>query len=73
MAKFEIMRMKEVSHPHDGSKMYLVQIAVDGKPCIPFWEYEARRRRVGEEAWLQGLCDNAQSLIASHGVQPAMN
>ena len=70
--KFEILRIKEDSHPLDGSRIFLVQIAVDGVPCMPFWTHVAERRAKGEEAWLEGLKENAVDMVARFGRQPAL-
>jgi hypothetical protein len=72
MPQREIVKISEHIHPQDFSKLYLVQIAVDAKPCVPFWSHEAQRRELGEEAWLQSLFDNAENLIHQYGPAPAL-
>lgn len=72
MAKFEIMRIQEHSHPLDASRLFLVQIAVDGTPCMPFWSHIQQRRELGEEAWLESLKENAANLVAEYGRAPAL-
>ena len=72
MPQREVVKISEHVHPQDFSKLYLVQIAVDSKPCVPFWSHEAQRRELGEEAWLQSLFDNAEDLIARFGPAPAL-
>lgn len=69
---FEILRIKECSHPQDGSRTYLVQIAVDEKPCIPFYDHEINRRTLGEEAWIESLKSNAAGLLREYGPQPVI-
>lgn len=72
MPRREIIKLTDHVHPQDFSKLYLVQIAVDAKPCIPFWSHEAQRRELGEEAWLQSLFENAEHLLAQYGPAPAL-
>jgi hypothetical protein len=70
--KFRRILIKEETHPQDLSRIYLVQIAVDDQPCVPFWSHEIERRRLGEENWWRSLCENAAGLIAQYGPQPAL-
>lgn len=72
MPRFDRIKIAEHTHPQDFSRLYLCQIAVDGKPCVPFWSHEAQRRELGEEAWLQSLNENAEHLLAEHGPAPAL-
>ena len=72
MPQREVVKISEHVHPQDFSKLYLVQIAVDSKPCVPFWSHEAQRCELGEEAWLQSLFDNAEDLMARFGPAPAL-
>jgi hypothetical protein len=72
MARFEILKIKACVHPQDASRTWLVQIAVDGKPCVPFYDHEARRQRMGEDAWFEALKENAAQLVADYGPQSAL-
>lgn len=67
MATHEIIKIKEESHPQDHSRIFLVQIAVDGVPCVPFYSHVIQRRQLGEEGWLRSLCENAEDMIAQFG------
>jgi hypothetical protein len=70
--KFEIMRIKESVNPQDFSTAYLVQIAVDGKPCTPFWSPAEHRKTMGEDAWVASLKENAEHMLMQFGPAPAM-
>ncbi len=59
--RYEIIRIKQ------HTDLYLCQIAVDETPCIPFWSTAMQRKELGEEAWIQSLCENAEQLIRDYG------
>jgi len=69
---YEIIKIKEESHPQDHSRIFLCQIAVRGVPCVPFYSHVIQRDQLGEEAWLKSLCDNAEQMIADYGRAPAL-
>jgi hypothetical protein len=71
--RYEIIYLKEHIHPQDSGLVYLVQLAVDGTPCTPFWSHAIHRRQLGEEAWMQSLRENAESLVAEYGRAPALH
>jgi hypothetical protein len=71
--RYEIICIKEETHPQDSSRIYLVQIAVNGRLCVPFWDSIVNRRRLGEDAWIQSLCENAEGLIREHGTAPYLS
>jgi hypothetical protein len=73
MARYEIIRIKEHSHPQDFSRLFLCQIAVDGRPCVPFWSHVAQRAELGEEAWIASLYENAEHLLLEYGPAPALS
>jgi len=72
MPRHEIICIREHTHPQDFSRLFLCQIAVDGKVSVPFWSHAAQRQELGEEAWLQSLFDNAEHLIKEYGTAPAL-
>ena len=59
--RYEIIRIKQ------HTDLYLCQIAVDEIPCTPFWSTAMQRAELGEEAWIQSLCENAEQLIRDYG------
>lgn len=71
-SRHELIKVQEHTHPQDCSKLFLVQVAVDEIPCIPFWSHVAQRIELGEEAWLKSLADNADDMIAKYGRAPAL-
>jgi hypothetical protein len=72
MPRYEIIKIKEESHPQDFSRIYLCQIAVDSIPCVPFYSHAIQRRELGEEAWLNSLYENAEMLVKEYGRAPAL-
>jgi hypothetical protein len=70
--RFDIIKIKEMTHPQDFSRLYLCQLAVNGIPCVPFYSHEIQRRELGEQAWLESLKENAAGLLAEHGPAPAL-
>lgn len=72
MPSYEIIRIKEQTHPQDFSRIYLCQIAVDGVPCTPFFSHSIQRHELGEEAWLISLYENAEEMIRQFGRAPAL-
>lgn len=72
MPNFEIIKIKEETHPQDFSRIYLCQIAVDGNPCVPFYSHSIQRRELGEEGWLRSLYENAEQLVMDYGRAPAL-
>lgn len=72
MAKYELIRIKEEAHPADSSRIFLVQVAVDGVPCVPFYSHSIQRKELGEEAWIESLFENAEMLVREHGRAPAL-
>jgi hypothetical protein len=73
MPNFEIIKIKEQTHPSDFSRIYLCQIAVDNVPCVPFFSHSIQRKELGEEAWLKSLCENAEMLVRDYGPAPALS
>jgi len=73
MPRYEIIKIKEQSHPLDFSRIFLCQIAVDGVPCVPFYSHAIQRKELGEEGWLQSLYENAEQMIHDHGPAPALS
>jgi hypothetical protein len=71
--RYEIIRIREEIHPQDASRIYLIQIAVDGQCCVPFWDSIVNRKRLGEDAWIQSLYENAEGLIREHGPAPYLS
>jgi hypothetical protein len=70
---FERLALRETSSP-DGNRWWLVQYAVNGIPCMPFYEPEARRREAGwsDEEWFRHLEEQAESSLESYGMAPAL-
>jgi hypothetical protein len=71
--RYEIIRIKEEVHPLDASRIYLVQVAVDGKLCVPFWDSIINRKQLGEDAWIRSLCENAAHLVNEYGPAPYLS
>lgn len=72
MAKHSIIKIKEMVHPQDFSRLYLCQIAVDSVPCVPFYSHAAQRMELGEDAWVQSLFENAEHMLQQFGPAPAL-
>lgn len=68
MKTYERIAMRETSAP-DGSRWWLVQFAVNGVPCMPFYEPDRRRREMGwdDEQWFQHLHEQADSSLEAYG------
>jgi len=67
MARFERLRLKEVISS-DGSKCWLVQYAVDGVPCVPFYDHDINRRAHGtDESWFRDLERQAELAVRQYG------
>jgi len=64
---YEIIKIKEESHPQDHSRIYLCQIAVRGIPTVPFYSHSIQRQNLGEEGWLKSLCESAEDMLAQFG------
>jgi hypothetical protein len=73
MPRYEIIKIKEMSHPQDCSRIFLCQIAVDSVPCTPFYSHSIQRKQLGEEGWLQSLYENAEQMIHDYGPAPALS
>lgn len=73
MPTYEIIKIKEQTHPQDYSRIFLCQIAVDGKPCVPFFSHAIQRKELGEEGWLKSLFENAEMLVRDYGPAPALS
>jgi len=72
MAQRKIIAIKERIHPQDFSRLFLVQVAVDSKPCVPFWSHISQRVELGEKAWLESLLENGEHLMREYGPAPAL-
>jgi len=72
MAKYEIVKIKEMVHPQDFSRLFLCQIAVDGRCCVPFYSHIAQRMELGEEAWERSLYENAEHMLQQFGPAAAL-
>lgn len=71
-SKYTVVKIKEESHPQDHSRIYLCQIAVDGKCCVPFYSHVIQRNELGEEGWLKSLFENAEQMLADYGPAPGL-
>lgn len=67
MALIEKIAIQEHTHPEDGSRLFLVQFAVDGVPCVPFWSNVVERKAMGDDAWIASLRERAESLVWQYG------
>lgn len=63
MARVEKISITEHVNPWDFSLTYLCQFAVDGRKCVPFWSHKIDLDRLGYDAWLASLMDNAEQLV----------
>lgn len=72
MKHFERIALRE-SCSLDGSRWWLVQFAVNGVLCPPFYEPDRRRRDMGwsDEEWMRHLEEQAESAIESYGAAQA--
>jgi hypothetical protein len=71
--RHSIIKIEPRIHPSDFSTVYLVQIAVDEVPCVPFWSHKIERIRLGEEGWLKALFENAEHMLKEFGRAPALS
>ena len=63
----ELLKVKEVINRSDASRMYLVQVAIDGKKTVPFWSFEIHRRQLGDDEWVKSLLENGAEVLAQCG------
>jgi len=62
--KYEIVSIRAEVHPQDSSKVWLVQIAVNGKLAPAFYDHEINRRKFRtDEEWFAHLAQCAESLM----------
>lgn len=68
----ELIHLSEHVHPDYSSPVYLVQFAIDGHVSPPFWSTKKARVELGEDAWFQGLKDEATAALADNGEAKAL-
>ena len=62
--KYEIVQLSEGVHPLDSSKVWLVQMAVNGVLAPPFYDHEINRRKFHSDVeWFRYLAETAEALI----------
>jgi len=67
--------LREVINPVDGSKVWQCQFAVNGAPCMPFYDHEINRRKfASDDEWFERhLYPTAQELLKQYGPAPALS
>lgn len=65
--RHELIHLSEHTNPDYPYPVYLVQYAVDGKKCPPFWSTKKARIDMGEDAWFESLKLEAEAAIAENG------
>jgi hypothetical protein len=70
--KFELIHLSEHTHPGYHTPVYLVQFAVDGQVCPPFWSTKQSRIELGEDMWMENLKLEAQGALDECGPSKAL-
>lgn len=70
--KFELIHLSEHVHPDYTTPIYLVQFAVSGKVCPPFWSTKQSRVELGEDMWFENLKLEAEAALAASGPARAL-
>jgi hypothetical protein len=70
--KFELIHLSEHTHPGYQTPVYLVQFAINGQVCPPFWSTKQDRVDMGEDMWFESLKQNAEGALAECGPSKAL-